>query len=521
MPLTFTHKSTTKIKPRLLFQPDLNGMDMATQSIFGDKRLDKEFNRLVTDISSTGSSVINRACGEAGRKKAAYRFINNKNVTVERVVHDLVNQCVRNIKRMAVTDVLVAQDTMETVRENVLGRLKKSGKTVLECARTNKGMRSHSAIVMNGADGVPLGFGYLKIWGRTPRPLSEINREGFRTDRKRQPSYYIADPETGRTRYKYSVPLAERESESARWIDSAGYVRDKLPADVHMTMVQDREGDMYPLLTLPDELPNFDIVVRASKRRKVRVGNNDRRDIFDYTRSTPVRGTVAVTVGKGPRKKARKVRADVRYGDIEILRPHSPRYPRKSVKMCFVRVSETGAASKDGAVDWLLLTSLDVTDNDDAARIIACYKRRWFIEDFHRLLKKKGFGIEDIQVESPHAFEINLAASIKSAYEVALVKKGFDGNDDTDPASIAFTPLEIEIADTLNRRFNPDRKIHKNPHPKGSLAWASWVVACEGGWSAMPSQPRPGIITFKRGIDRLETIYQYLLDNSNNRDTCG
>lgn len=151
----------------------------------------------------------------------------------------------------------------------------------------------------------------------------------------------------------------------------------------------------------------------------------------------------------------------------------------------------------------------------DAAKIISYYKRRWFIEDYHHLLKKKGFGIEDIQVESPHAFEINLAVSIKNAYEVALVKKGFDGNDDTNPASIAFTPLEIEIVDTLNRRFNTKKKIYKNPHPKGALAWASWVVACEGGWSAMPSQPKPGIITFKRGIGRLETIYQYLLENSN------
>ena len=297
---------------------------MATQSIFGDKRLDKEFNRLVTDISSSGSSVINRACEEPGHKKAAYRFINNENVTVERIVQNLACQCVSNIQCMNVTDVLVAQDTMETVRENVLGRLKKSGKPVLECARTNKGMRSHSAIVMNEADGVPLGFGYLKIWGRTPKHQSEINEEDFRTDRKRQPSYYTVDSETGKTRYKYSIPLTERDSESARWIDSAMYVRDKLPADVHITMVQDREGDMYPLLTLPDELSNFDIVVRASKKRKVCVGNNSRLDIFDYTGSTPVRETVEITIGKGQRKKARKIVTDVRYGVIEILRPHSP-----------------------------------------------------------------------------------------------------------------------------------------------------------------------------------------------------
>ena len=305
---------------------------MATQSNFGDKRLDKEYDRLVVDFSSSGSSVINRACEEPSHKKAAYRFINNENVTVERIAQDIVNQCVSNVRSMAVTDVLIAQDTMETVRENVLNRLKKSGKPVLECARTNKGMRSHSAIVMNEADGVPFGFGYLKIWGRPPKPQSEIKEEDFRPDRKRQPSYYIEDPETGKTRYKYSIPITERDSESARWIDSAKYVREKLPADVHMTMVQDREGDMYPLLTLPGELSNFDIVVRASKKRKVRVGDNSRMDIFDYTGSTPVREIVEITVRKGSGNKAGKIRAQVRYGEIEILRPHSPVYPQKSSK---------------------------------------------------------------------------------------------------------------------------------------------------------------------------------------------
>lgn len=477
--------------------------------------MDKEYDRLVTDISTSGSSVINRACSQSSHKKAAYRFINNKNVTVDRIVKDLVNQCKDNIDTLGVSDVLIAQDTMEVVRENVLGRLKKSGKAVLESARTKKGMRSHSAIVMRADDGVPLGFGYLHIWGRTPKPLSEVKEEDFSADRRRQPSYYIADPETGKTRYKYNIPIYERDSESARWIDSAKYVREQISDDVHITIVQDREGDMYPLLTLPDELPNLDIIVRASKKRKVLIGAK-RMDMFDYTMSTPVQKSKEITIGKGPRKKARKAMVSIRYGNIEILRPHSPVYPQKSIKMHFVRVTEGAGKSIEASeerVDWLLLTSTVIADIDDAERIIAYYRRRWFIEDYHRLLKKKGFGIEDIQVEDPQAFEVNLAVCIKSAYEVALIKKGFDSNDETSPATLAFTPLEIKIVSELNRRFNPENKIYKNPHKKGSLAWAAWAVACEGGWSAMPSQPKPGIITFKRGIDKLETIYQYLWEN--------
>lgn len=471
------------------------------------------------EMSAKGSAVINRACDSASGKKAAYRFINNENVTVERIAADLVNQTVTNIQQLNAKEVLVAQDTMEVVRENVLSRLRKSGREVLECARANKGMRSHSAIVMDAETGVPAGFGYLRIWGRQPKPLAEVKEEDFRSDRKRQPSYYITDPDTGKTRYKYNVPVTERDSESARWIEAAEHVRSKLSRDIRVIMVQDREGDMYPLLTLPSEHENLDIIVRASKNRVVMLPNGKTAGLFAYTAAAKVRGTYTIAIGKGPRRKARNAKAGLRYGRLTIRRPHSPVYPQKSVELFFVRVTEYTA--KEGEpIDWLLLTSLPVDSVEAARKIVSYYRNRWFIEDFHRLLKKKGFGIEDIQVESPQAFAVNLAVCIKSAYEVALVKKGYDSSDRTAPATIAFTPLELQIVSRLNDRFNTPKKIYRNPYEKGSLAWAAWAVACEGGWSAMPSQPRPGIITFKRGIDRIENIYQYLLETQH-LPTCG
>lgn len=498
-------------------------IDMKRQSIFNDFRLDKEYEELVTLMAANGSAVINRACPQASEKKSAYRFINNENVTVSRIVSDLVRQTVENIRVLDVKEILVAQDTMEVVREGIVKRLEKRGRKVLECANTNKGMRSHSAIVMNSTTGLPLGFGYLEIWGRTPQPLAEVKQEDLRADRKRKPSYYITDPETGKTRYKYSIPVEQRDSESARWLNAPKNLRASLPDDVHMIMVQDREGDMYPLLTLKSKLENFDIVVRASKKRKVLLKDGTTHDIFEYTASVPASATGELNISKGPRKKARKAIVETRYGDITVLRPHSPRYEQKSVALSFVRVTETAESAKGHAdsVDWLLLTTMSVDTLKMAEKVVGYYRRRWFIEDYHRLLKKKGFGIEDIQVESPHAFEVNLAVCIKSAYETALLKKGFDGKDDTVPDTLVFTPLELRIVGNLNKKFNTKKKIYKNPFPKGSLAWASWVVACEGGWSAMPSQPKPGLITFKRGIDRIETIYQYLLDEHQDPEFVG
>lgn len=490
---------------------------MRKKHLFNDFRLEHEYESLTTSMSSSGTSVINRACQTDAERKAAYRFINNKNVTVEAISEDLKAQVISNMSVLGCKEILVAQDTMEVVRENVLGRMKKSGRPILECARTNKGMRSHSALAMSADSGVPFGFLWLKIWGRE-------SKEGMEKDlsasRKTQSSYYMTDPETGKTRYKYNVPVSERDSESARWIDSAKAARASLPKDIHIIMVQDREGDMYPLLTLPSELSNLDIVVRATKKRKVKV-NGEKKDLFEHTLATPEMGRYEITVHKGNGVKTRKATVVLRYGCVTVLRPHSPVYPIKEVNLCFVRITENPTPSVDESqrVDWLLLTSINADSLDTACKIVSYYRKRWFIEDYHRLLKKKGFGILDIQVESPHAFEINLAVGIKSAYEAALLKKGFDSADEQNPATIALTPLEMQIVTNLNKKFNPEKKIHKNPYKHGSLAWAAWVVACEGGWSAMPSQPKPGIITFKRGLDRIEGIYTYL--NEISGATCG
>ena len=492
---------------------------MKPHSIFNDLRLDKEYDSLVTSMITHGSAVINRACPKASDKKSAYRFINNENVQLSAIVSDMKNQLIDNIKTLEVKDVIIAQDTMEVVLEKIVKRLEKQGREALECARTNKGMRSHSAIVMDASNGMPLGFGFLQIWGRTPKPLRQVKEEDITPDRKRQPSYYITDPKSGKTRYKYGVPVTERDSESSRWIDACKEIRESLDGDVHITMVQDREGDMYPLLTLPSELPNFDIVVRAAKKRNIRLGDGSKTGLSEYTASVPSETTMEITVSKGPRSPKRKAVIEISYGEVTVLRPHSPVYPQKSVKLYFVRAAECSTPDKEAKdIDWLLLTSIKVTNAEDAKKVIGYYRRRWFIEDYHRLLKKKGFGIEDIQVETPHAFEINLAVCIKSAYETALLKKGFDSSDDRTPATLVFTPLELQIVEHLNKEFNPRKKIYKNPYPRGSLAWAAWAVACEGGWSAMPSQPKPGRRTFKRGIDRIETIYQYL---SKTRVTCG
>jgi Transposase Tn5 dimerisation domain len=47
-------------------------------------------------------------------------------------------------------------------------------------------------------------------------------------------------------------------------------------------------------------------------------------------------------------------------------------------------------------LEWLLITNLPIENDKDVLRVIAIYRRRWIIEDYHKVLKT-GFGIENNQ----------------------------------------------------------------------------------------------------------------------------
>ena len=55
----------------------------------------------------------------------------------------------------------------------------------------------------------------------------------------------------------------------------------------------------------------------------------------------------------------------------------------------------------------------------------------------------------------------------------------------------------------------------KNQLPRNQLSWAAWVIARLGGWKGYQSQPPPGPITMKRGLDKFATLLEaYRLFNT-------
>ena len=52
---------------------------------FGDKRLTKRFIQIASDIAAQPEGSVPQACGSEAATKAAYRFLDNENVTPEAI----------------------------------------------------------------------------------------------------------------------------------------------------------------------------------------------------------------------------------------------------------------------------------------------------------------------------------------------------------------------------------------------------------------------------------------------------
>ena len=82
-----------------------------------------------------------------------------------------------------------------------------------------------------------------------------------------------------------------------------------------------------------------------------------------------------------------------------------------------------------------------------------------------------------------------------------------DGTIDR-PATDVVAPDQLPMLEALQTRLEGKTAKQKNPHPKFSIAWLSWIIARLGGWTGYASERPPGPITMRRGWHRFEHMVE-------------
>jgi hypothetical protein len=141
--------------------------------------------------------------------------------------------------------------------------------------------------------------------------------------------------------------------------------------------------------------------------------------------------------------------------------------------------------------------------------VIQWYSWRWMIEEVFRIMKKEGFDVE--------ASELGCGTSIKKLCLLTLdaIIKLFQMSiayaiDESDliPDIVCFDKEQMECLQVQNSKLEGKTEKQKNPYRKGSLRYATWVIARLGGWKGYASQRKPGITTLWIGIQQFHNIFK-------------
>ena len=128
-------------------------------------------------------------------------------------------------------------------------------------------------------------------------------------------------------------------------------------------------------------------------------------------------------------RKARTAKMEVRFAEVCLERPAgSPKSADANIAYNCIKVSEAQGTvpEREDPIEWVLLTNHEASNVEQALQCVSWYRCRWFIEELFRLLKKKGFMIEDIQLEDTTSVEKNILFSAYAALYCISLKHAFD-----------------------------------------------------------------------------------------------
>lgn len=305
----------------------------------------------------------------------------------------------------------------------------------------------------------------------------------------------------GKKRLSAKRPFAEKESR--RWLDATNTAARLVAAGAAcVTVIADREGDIYEEFACrPAET---ELLIRAHHDRILEDGgalNGCMVEVAELGRET-------IDLPANPGRPARQAVLALRARKVTLVRPKR-NHPAEAAKLpenvtlTLVEAREVDPPDAVTPIHWRLLTTHTVVTLADACRITGYYRQRWTIEQVFRLMKTQGFDIEAVRVAEDGPFENLTTATLIAAIQVLQMVRERDGVAGR-PLQDALDPDDQPALEAICRTLEGKTEKQKNPHSKGSLAYASWVCARLGGWTGYYGKPGP--IVMMHGLRSLKAM---------------
>ena len=441
----------------------------------GDRRLKDRLVKLADKLASSPESPINQACGDWANTKAAYRFFQNENVNEKTILQSHVRNTLERTKERGT--ILAIQDTSYF---NFTGHNKTIGLGVISKyptktlkINTNAGLAMHTSFAVS-LEGLPLGILDQSIYARKPVPKGRITK---------------------------FTPIEEKES--IRWLNALKQTNEvAAESQVQIVTLCDREGDFYELFEYSNRI-KAPLLVRAATDRNInKYGAYDSgkfEKLWSRVQALPTSGTIEVENPARDQKPARKAQLETRFGSITMnpprqhIRKRTEKLP--DIELYAVNVIEKNPPHGEEALEWMLLTGLQITSFEKAKEKVAWYCLRWRIEVFHKILKS-GLKVEQCRLQRADRLIRYLTIMSIIAWRIYWLTLIARTNPELPcTAFVADEEWKVLYTKIKNKKSFPK----KPPRISEVVRW----IAGLGGFLGRKGDGEPGVMTLWRGWKRL------------------
>jgi hypothetical protein len=432
---------------------------------FGDKRLDKRYQKIIETVVKQPSLSIPAAFKNFYQTKAVYRFVRNSKVNSKKLLEHQHEETLQHIEALEEEkDILTVQDTT-TLNYSTHESKEELGRIY---SYVERGLLVHPTVAFTPT-GINLGLLHAKMWTRNVGSTSKNKKE------------------------LQKRPIQTKES--YRWLESlqtSEKVAQKFP-NKNIFNISDREGDIYQLFlkSAKNEIQNLYFIVRSTKNR---ITNTPERKLKETLQKAPVMGRLAFQYKKA--NSSRLVKQVIRVEKIELSNP--PNSPTQDpITVYALLAQEEHPPQGQKPIEWLILTDCPIETPEDAKKILTYYTKRWEIEIFFKVLKS-GCKVEGLRFAKRKRLETTLVLyMIISCKIMFLLKLGREYADISCEA--IFSRLEWQVVYMAAHNKKPPKEVPK-------LGEIIICIATLGGYLNRKTDPPPGPKAMWIGVQQMHTL---------------